>query len=80
MTSMTHTGGPSIPGSGRIGADVVIEVDADVVAHVNGGPTALPFDELRRITEECGHALEIVHNGNRDFLRGTTTLLPFGRA
>ena len=49
MTSMTHTGGPSIPGSGRIGADVVIEVDADVVAHVNGGPTALPFDELTRL-------------------------------
>src|SRR5262249_16250509 len=26
MTSMTHAGGPSIPGSGRIGADVVLEV------------------------------------------------------
>ena len=64
MTSMTHTGGPSIPGSGRIGADVVIEVDADVVAHVNGGPTALPFDELTRIAEESDRALEIVHNGN----------------
>jgi enamidase len=64
MTSMTHTGGPSIPGSGRIGAEVVIEVDADVVAHVNGGPTALPFEELRAITEESSRALEIVHNGN----------------
>lgn len=64
MTSMTHTGGPSIPGSGRIGADVVIEVDADVVAHVNGGPTALAFDELRQITLESTRALEIVHNGN----------------
>lgn len=64
MTSMTHTGGPSIPGSGLIGAEVVIEVDADVIAHVNGGPTALPFEELRRITEESSRALEIVHNGN----------------
>ncbi len=64
MTSMTHTGGPSLPGSGRIGADVVLEVDADVVAHVNGGPTALPDDEIRRICEEGGRALEIVHNGN----------------
>ncbi len=64
MTSMTHTGGPSIPGSGRIGADVVLEVDADVVAHVNGGPTALPDDELRRIVTEGSRALEIVHNGN----------------
>ena len=64
MTSMTHTGGPSIPGSGRIGADVVLEVDADVVAHVNGGPTALPDDEIVRICEESTRALEIVHNGN----------------
>jgi len=55
MTSMTHTGGPSIPGSGRIGAEVVLEVDADVVA---------PDDEIRRICEEGTRALEIVHNGN----------------
>ncbi|MCA0275780.1 MAG: amidohydrolase family protein [Proteobacteria bacterium] len=64
MTSMTHTGGPSIPGSGRIGADVVLEVDADVVAHINGGPTALPDDEIRRICEESTRGIEIVHNGN----------------
>jgi enamidase len=64
MTSMTHTGGPSIAGSGRIGADVVLEVDADIVAHVNGGPTALPDAEIRRICEQSTRALEIVHNGN----------------
>ncbi len=64
MTSMTHTGGPSLPGSGRIGAETVLEVDADVVAHVNGGPTALPDAEIRRICEEGTRALEIVHNGN----------------
>ncbi|MCC5973011.1 MAG: amidohydrolase family protein [Rubellimicrobium sp.] len=64
MTTMTHTGGPSIPGSGLIGADVVIEADADVIAHVNGGPTALPDDEILRICRESPRALEIVHNGN----------------
>ncbi|WP_136617290.1 MULTISPECIES: amidohydrolase family protein [Mesorhizobium] len=64
MTSMTHTGGPSLPGSGRIGADVVLEVDADIVAHVNGGPTALPEAEIRQICEKGSRALEIVHNGN----------------
>ena len=64
MTSMTHTGGPSLPGSGRIGADVVLEVDADIVAHVNGGPTALPEAEIRQICENGSRALEIVHNGN----------------
>ncbi|WP_040593531.1 amidohydrolase family protein [Mesorhizobium metallidurans] len=64
MTSMTHTGGPSLPGSGRIGADTVLEVDADIVAHVNGGPTALPEAEIRQICEKGSRALEIVHNGN----------------
>ena len=64
MTSMTHTGGNSIPGSGRIGADVVIEVDADIIAHINGGPTALPFEELKEICEKSTRAIEIVHNGN----------------
>ncbi|OLP60892.1 Enamidase [Xaviernesmea oryzae] len=64
MTSMTHTGGHSIPGSARIGAEVVLEVDADVAAHMNGGPTALPEAELRLICEESKRGLEIVHNGN----------------
>lgn len=64
MTSMTHTGGHSIPGSARIGADVVLEADADVAAHMNGGPTALPDEELRQICQNSPRYLEIVHNGN----------------
>ncbi len=42
MNSTIHTGGPSIPGSGLIDADVVLEADTDVVGHLNGGHTALP--------------------------------------
>lgn len=64
MTSMTHTGGHSIPGSSRVGAETVLEVDADVAAHMNGGPTALPESELRMICEQSPRYLEIVHNGN----------------
>ena len=59
-----HTGGPSIPGSGLIGADVVLEADTDVVGHINGGHTALPDKEIRCICEGCKRGLEIVHNGN----------------
>lgn len=77
MTTMTHTGGPSIPGSGRIGADVVIEADADIIAHVNGGPTALPDDEILRICRESTRALEIVHNGN---LRTGLMVMEWARA
>lgn len=64
MTSMTHVGGHSIPGSARIGAETVLEVDADVAAHLNGGPTSLPEAELRLICENSSRGLEIVHNGN----------------
>lgn len=64
IQSTIHTGGPSIPGSGLIGADVVLEADTDVVGHVNGGHTALPDKEIRCICEGCKRGLELVHNGN----------------
>jgi enamidase len=64
IQSTIHTGGPSIPGSGLIGADVVLAADTDVVGHINGGPTALPDREIRCICEGCKRGLEIVHNGN----------------
>ena len=64
IQSTIHTGGPSIPGSGLIGADVVLEAGTDVVGHINGGPTALPQSEIRCICEGCNAGLELVHNGN----------------
>jgi enamidase len=64
IQSTIHTGGPSIPGSGLIGADVVLEADTDVVGHINGGHTALPDKEIRCICEGCQRGLELVHNGN----------------
>ena len=64
IQSTIHTGGPSIPGSGLIDSDVVLEADTDVVGHVNGGHTALPDREIRCICEGCRRGLEIVHNGN----------------
>jgi enamidase len=64
MQSTIHTGGPSIPGSGLIDADVVLEADADVIGHVNGGHTALPYTQVCRLCEKSSRALEIVHNGN----------------
>jgi enamidase len=64
IQSTIHTGGPSIAGSGLIGADVVLEADTDVVGHINGGHTALPDKEIRCICEGCRRGLELVHNGN----------------
>jgi len=64
MNSTIHTGGPSIPGSGLIDADIVLEVDADIIGHINGGHTALPDDQIRCLCERCHRGLELVHNGN----------------
>jgi len=64
IQSTIHTGGPSIPGSGLIDKDVVLEADADVIGHINGGHTALPLDQIRCLCEQCARAIEIVHNGN----------------
>jgi enamidase len=64
INSTIHTGGPSIPGSGLIDADVVLEADTDVIGHINGGHTALPDDQIRCLCERCKRGLELVHNGN----------------
>src|ERR1700682_3086968 len=64
IQSTIPTGGPSIPGSGLIDKDVVLEADTDVVGHINGGHTALPDNQIRCICEGCKRGLELVHNGN----------------
>lgn len=64
IQSTIHTGGPSIPGSGLIDADMVLETGADVIGHINGGHTALPDDQIICLCENCSAGLEIVHNGN----------------
>lgn len=64
IQSTIHTGGPSIPGSGLIDKDVVLEADADIIGHINGGHTALPDDQIVCLCESCKRGIEIVHNGN----------------
>src|SRR5712691_3175954 len=64
IQSTIHTGGPSIPGSSLIDKDMVLETDADVIGHVNGGHTALPDDQIVGLCERSMRALEIMHNGN----------------
>ncbi|WP_295479378.1 amidohydrolase family protein [uncultured Pseudomonas sp.] len=64
LTSITHTGGPSIAASKRMGAEEVLEINPDIIGHVNGGYTALPRDQIQCLCEGCLSALEIVHNGN----------------
>lgn len=64
IQSTIHTGGPSVPGSGYIDKDIVLEADPDIIGHINGGHTALPLSQIRCLCEGCSRAIEIVHNGN----------------
>ncbi|HCP79363.1 MAG TPA: Enamidase, partial [Pusillimonas sp.] len=64
IQSTIHTGGPSIPGSGLIDKDVVLEADADIIGHINGGHTALPYKQVCELCERSSRGIEIVHNGN----------------
>ena len=64
IQSTIHTGGPSIPGSGLIDKDTVLEADADVIGHINGGHTALPEAHVCELCEVSKRAIELVHNGN----------------
>jgi enamidase len=64
IQSTIHTGGPSIPGSGLIDEHVVLEADADVIGHINGGHTSLSYKAVCTLCEKSSRAMEIVHNGN----------------
>ena len=64
IQSTIHTGGPSILGSGLIDKDVILEADADIIGHINGGHTSLPEKDVCELCEKSSRAIEIVHNGN----------------
>lgn len=64
IQSTIHTGGPSVPGSGYVDAEMILEADPDIIGHINGGHTALPTQQIRCLCESCDRAIEIVHNGN----------------
>jgi enamidase len=43
---------------------VVLEADADIIGHINGGHTSLPEAHVCELCEKSSRAIEIVHNGN----------------
>lgn len=76
LVSTYHTGGPSLPGSGAIGADDVLAAKPDIAGHINGGTTSLPEADIERlIAGDQAIALELVHCGN-----GRTALFAVRRA
>lgn len=70
-----HTGGTSIPGSSTVTAEDVIRINPDVVSHLNGGPTAVPPQEIEKIIAETNLTVEIVQCGNPRAARMVAELL-----
>jgi enamidase len=64
MVVMMHTGGTSIPGSSTVPAEDVIAAGADIVSHINGGPTAISLGEAEKLIRGTSLTLEVVHCGN----------------
>lgn len=64
MKVAMHTGGTSIPGSSTVNAQMVMEVNPTVASHVNGGPTAISFEEVDKLITDSQMPLEIVQCGN----------------
>lgn len=64
MITTVHTGGSSIPGSGAITGDHILALDPDVSFHVNGGPTAMPDVDFKRLATQSQVALQICTAGN----------------
>jgi enamidase len=61
---MAHTGGASIPGSSPVTADDLLALDPTVAGHVNGGTTALPDNDLRRLIHDGSMYFQIAQAGN----------------
>ncbi|ACB85710.1 amidohydrolase family protein [Natranaerobius thermophilus] len=69
MKVMMHTGGTSIPGSSNVGYEDVINAKPTVVSHLNGGPTSIPFDDVKKLIDNSDITLELVHNGNPKIMK-----------
>ena len=64
LLTTCHTGGSSIPGSGAITGDHLLQIRPHVSFHINGGPTAMPDADFSRVILESDIALQVCTAGN----------------
>ncbi|MEW6664543.1 MAG: amidohydrolase family protein [Thermodesulfobacteriota bacterium] len=70
-----HFGPESLPGMSGLTNDDIINLQPDVICHFNGGPTACPFPEMKRMAERSSSFLELILNGNPRSLNYAVNLL-----
>lgn len=65
IRTKVHTGGVSRSGASQIcGLDILAWLQPDVAAHVAGGPIPMSDQDLDRVIDTTGFALEICSSGN----------------
>jgi enamidase len=64
MKVMIHCGGTSLPDVPTTNADGIIEVQPDVLAHLNGGPTSLSSSDIDKLMRNTGWTVDLVRFGN----------------
>lgn len=64
MRVMIHCGGTSLPDVPTTNAAGIIEVQPDVLAHLNGGPTSLSPDDIDKLMRNTSWTVDLVRFGN----------------
>ncbi len=67
---LIHCGGTSLPDVPTTTAKTIMEIEPDVLAHLNGGPTALSFDDIDHLIRQTPAIIDLVRFGNPKALMG----------
>lgn len=65
LTIKIHSGGVSRSGVSRpADASVVLDIDPDIIGHINGGPIPMTVADMQRVVDESKAYLEVAYCGN----------------
>ena len=70
-----HFGPESLPGVTGLSVDEIIKLNPDVVSHLNGGTTSMPFSEMKKVIENSPCFLELVTIGSFKAIKQAIGLL-----
>jgi enamidase len=64
MKVIIHCGGTSLPDVPSTSADMIFDIEPDVLAHLNGGPTSLPAGDIDRLISDSNWIIDLIRFGN----------------
>jgi enamidase len=64
MKVIIHCGGTSLPDVPTSTAETIVDIEPDVLAHLNGGPTALSTEDIDYLVRKTPWAVDLIRFGN----------------